>query len=627
MTEFFINFKKFPELPEWNELVLPDDYEFTETEENPEITSFGSYTLDITVSLLEARNAIAFRFINRENNSDIKQTADARKIENGIVTSGTIEIQKNSDVDVTFQFLSGNSELNYIAKNEKKIWELDWGVENEITFELASRSINYPAYGVYENIPIPPFYFHTSWVQNYVCAPVKLGSEVVNDYTLENGVGTAQENGGIANMFKINGISGKIVMQPYLLYYVNKLPELLGYTLEHNVLDTNERAKIMYLVNAVGSLNYADALPDMTISEFIDAIEQFFNVSFLVNASQKSISIESLSSNLANKKTVTVSNVLDGYERDMSTELESIRLDFTKVSYDLSDSLYFKYQKLNDDILAKCTIMSFNSLTEIVSCVSATDYSNKLVIFRDTSTLNDYFIGVPGINLYSRYSAYMGLKLINKFRSTSGSNDKELKLALCPSAVVKKSKQQSWYMNGGTTFFDVYYQVPESSNNYSVAKELGFVASVEKGLSNITRNSRLEVALYAGLIRLHNENSYGITVTTPYPFSYIDYLPEFGILEGNTGWTNFETWKNTYYKPKASLTMRLNGEGSIIEDYHQASIIDTSKEYTFIIIDEPDIKASNIFIINNLKYMPISFERRKSNKSTTVLGKFYRMLV
>ena len=79
------------------------------------------------------------------------------------------------------------------------------------------------------------------------------------------------------------------------------------------------------------------------------------------------------------------------------------------------------------------------------------------------------------------------------------------------------------------------------------------------------------------------------------------------------------------YSVAATETMRLYGTGGVIDSNYKNNAVDTSKIYLFTMIDNADVNVDNIFLINNLKYIPINFERRKSNKSTTVVGKLYRM--
>ena len=53
-----------------HEIVLPDDLEIDLIDNNPLITDTGEYSLDITISLLEPKNAIAFGHLYRVNKTD-----------------------------------------------------------------------------------------------------------------------------------------------------------------------------------------------------------------------------------------------------------------------------------------------------------------------------------------------------------------------------------------------------------------------------------------------------------------------------------------------------------------------------------------------------------------------------
>jgi hypothetical protein len=90
---------------------------------------------------------------------------------------------------------------------------------------------------------------------------------------------------------------------------------------------------------------------------------------------------------------------------------------------------------------------------------------------------------------------------------------------------------------------------------------------------------------------------------------------------------NQENWVANAYAPAVTTTLRLLGSNGVIEDYNFESIMDTSTEYTFTLVDSPDVNINNFFNINNKTFMPISLERIISNrKDKTVIGKFYAML-
>lgn len=565
-------------------VVLPKSLSFTLIEENAEITSAGEYTWDISVSLKNKINAVIFKNIYRLNVSTVDVTCDATLIIDNSVRNGKIIIQSNTDAEVKFQFVAGNSELNYNAKSDtRKIYELDWGTESAIDFAQALQTLSYPGYGTFSGVK-----------NNFVCTPVKIGDQIANDFNLE-----------------MTSIGDQIIMQPYLLYYINKLPELLGFKLINNVLESDSRAKKMFLVNAVNSLNYSDALPDMTVSEFIDAIEFFFNVSLIVNTRDKSLSIERMYSTLQNKKKITVTNVLDSYVRDLSQDSQSTRFDYTRVKYDLPGSNYFKYHCLSDDIIAKCKIIYYDN-----PYVFDSANENKLVIYRENTTKEDYFTrhaiyngtGIPFINLLTFGQGDTLYSLVNKFAPFGDSDDRVLTLKIIPAAMSLKSV----IIPAGTGTATTYWQMPVSSNSYFIPSEVGFMDLVEKGSSDISRTSNLEVSLYTGLMRIPKSyTSTGQVTATNYPISQNDNTPE-----------------DYFYVTGQSLdpeTLRIVGPGGIVSNYKIQNILDTTKEYTFTIFDTPGISANSIFSIRNKDYMPISLEHEVeiTGFGKKVTGKFY----
>ena len=617
------------------EVILPKGFSFTLVENNPEINSEGDFSLDMTVSLREPQNAVTFGFVNRKNLTVIPTKYDNVKlIYNGRTIFGSIIDPKNTDIDLTFQFVAGNSELNYVIQNDKrKIWELDWGTESGFP-----KLLNDPDSGYVGNNASATLE-HT-YEDKYILPPVKLSDQVVNDYTYYDREGR----------IGIEISAGEIVLQPFLLYYINKFPELLGYTLLSNILNDDERAKKIYLINSVNSGNYSDFLPDWTIPEFVDAVETFFNVSFKIDSSTKSCNIVSLNTNLETKKQVKIDKVLDDYIRDSTQGSKSSKLDFSRLVYDATSDTYFKYQQLSDSLLSKMTVVPFDdyySLQMTVRNSSETLY-DKMKIYRDMETDSDYYIIrsnatlIPSINLYRRVvtnihdSVDWELILINKFRPTDGDKTNDLTLKIQPAAVVRNTKTTEFtYIPTNYHFTgDYFYQLPKTDAAYQLPATFEFIDSVENGEKSISRKSVMEIALFTGLLIPYSEEGltmggifYPVVLTEQYPFSHIDILPEFGYGDKRHDYTRFKNLLVTPFQVLATETLRLTGLNGILADYHPAKIIDTSEEYTFYLTDTPDIRSNNIFIIDNLKYMPVAIERQISETQKTIKLTCYRMLV
>ena len=583
MIEFYIENEGL-----YNEVILPDDFSFTWIENNPEINNEGDFTLDMTVSLEVAQNKIAFGMIDRLANTSITISANAKIVEDGVTRYGTMTISKPTDLNVSFQFLSGNSELNYLAKSEDKIYTLNWGEELEITVERALDSIN-----------------NWHWTNKFVCCPVKAGTSILNEYNLDLTAVT----------------DGLIVMQPYLLYYITKLPELLGYTMGDNVLLADERAQRMYLVNPVDSLKYADCLPDMTIREFIKAIEDFFNVSFIVLGQTKTLSIVRTKTEMATKKRVKITPI-NGFERDLSDDSSAFKFGYTKISYNLPGSNYFSYHRLADDIVAKCTIEEFFN-------IRPEGYTtDKLNILRNTADKRDwintsakhefpgYQLMFPGTGVV--YYSYN----VNRLADYGTSSKNVLSLNLTPSAIYKGTQKAIDYADNNSTF-NVHYTMPESSNSYLLVENKTIFEMIEGDKGDIVRSSNLEVCMYSGRFKIEKSftGSHSGTLIrnyVNYPCSNID-LPQ---------WEDGGVYYEIIDPLPAFKTMRLVGDDGVVADYRPEVLIDPSLKYIFYFEDRPDRNVNCIFYVESAYYMPISIEHIKTKKSRSSLlkGTFYRML-
>jgi len=221
------------------------------------------------------------------------------------------------------------------------------------------------------------------------------------------------------------------------------------------------------------------------------------------------------------------------------------------------------------------------------------------------------------------------VNLINKFSPYGDVIDRVLELKIVPAEVTVEKRTVKWYTTtGAENTNEVAYQLPKCSNSYFIGDKQGFVDTVENGIKSVSRGNKLEVALYTGKIKMLNTAwTMAGKVDLIYPFSHVDFYSEFGAYGTSAvRFSDFETWKNTYFTPVATETMRLNGIGGVVADYQQKVIIDTTKEYNFTLDDGPDINSNNLFMINNLKYMPISLDRERTRTQKTVLAKCYIML-
>ncbi len=599
------------------ELVLPEDFSTKVIDENALITRNGEYTLDMTLSLLEKNNALAFGFPQRLNALNLPREVDARMIYNLKVTFGRFIVLPNStNTTITVQFVAGNSEMNFLAKESRKIWELDFGTEDAVDYERALFSIKHPGYGeVIENDEVIGF-------NKFVCVPVKFANMIANDYTIQPQIYNVQNA-------EIDGVNN-IVIQPYWMYYISTLPELLGFEVIENVLLNDELAKELFIPNTVKSLKYSDALPDLTISEFIDAVEEFFNVFFFVTKDRKCL-ILNRNSYIENKSVLKLRNVLDNYKRENENENENVDVDNLSISYDLGSDGYLKYQKLKQDIIDVSSVMQYANRTEMKNSITS-DMLNKFILHK---TINDGFEYVftpsPQLNIYRVGIPFTGNDCIyvNKFKDSSQSeNPKVLTVKPLPFTYIERTAITQVKFSGmdpENVYWTLPYQLPFVNSNLYTQNNQVLLNAIESSLETIPRINNLEIAIYSGMINL-----YPIEVLYPYP--YVDNHPEHWMIQADidsvdspTFEGNFNEWITNVYKPVCSKTLRLSGSDGIFERYFNNLKYDQQTMYEFIIEDNTDLITTNLFEFNNQVYIPVKFERTVSKGQSLVRGYFYRM--
>lgn len=657
------------------EIVLPDDFSLTLVEENPIITKAGDFSMDIDFSLLEKTNAKALGFINRLNIKSLKKDYKAQLIINNDVKDGLFIVLSKTNISVKGQFVAGNSELNYLGA-DKKIWDFDWGTEDISNINNVIPSMYYPGYGQHVTVDRGTFF------SNYVCPPVKAGDVIINNYqllgqadnyainwnfldvdaslplpvndfyTLETAVEaintslSGQKKSYLKIKFKIDdttvesylfqsinisewlnltkwvAVENKIFIQPYLLYYVNKLPELLGYTLGTNELNADQRAKIEYMVNTVYSDKYADFLPDITVNEFITYVETKFCAIFKANSKNKVIDIVFLKNEITSRSRKKLTKVFDSFESESNSDNQESTLISKSFEYDIESNDYFKYMKLSNDILEKCEIIEFANFTQLYDYIKVrSGLGDKKIIYRDLQLNRDYFVRgyrdtlVPKISFHNNpYRGYINGRTsgydicrVNKFKSIGDDKNNKIEIAISPAAMLKDTITRTYTTSGSITK-DSIYQLPYIENNYYIPEVKGFIDTVENG-DNQFRNSKLSVALYTGIIRMYD----AIRPTELYPFSHVDEFPEFDCqLDYPT-----DTWHQTYFVPAAAKSLVLQ---SVFDDYAFTGI-NSDEKYKFTTPEKIDVKY--IYHYEGADYIPISIERKSNEKIIT--GYFYRL--
>ena len=194
---------------------LEDEKTFEYYMRNPLFTKEGEYTYEIEVNLQVPENANLYRHINRK---DAVLQIPQRS---AVIFDGIRRIFKGSEIilgitnnTAKIQLVSGNSELNYLSGGN--IRDLDFGTI-DVTLDKARQSLSssYPEF-------------------NYVCCPVLANTD--NNITGDGSKYYNQVDTASNGKTPVTIADATLRVQPYLLFYIEKTVDLLGYALKSNVL-------------------------------------------------------------------------------------------------------------------------------------------------------------------------------------------------------------------------------------------------------------------------------------------------------------------------------------------------------------------------------------------------------
>ena len=264
------------------------------TKENQYFTQSDSYTLEIILPMNVLQNRKYFDNLQRFDKSKNSVKLDAMLVaDNMTLMSGTAHIVGVTNDQVKIQLLGGNSEVAFLSNNgDKYIDEMDLGSvplppeeegiwDKGLRYGFTSTSAAYVANDAAPYVGIRAKYIY-----------VPLYDEE-NDYIVNAGnFITFYDTGSISNVIFCD------VPQLQLLYVLQLVIENFGFHIDMNDLDVKPFNRI-YIANSVvnkgqviiggetregrnlGRRIINKLLPHWTVKEFIEQIQNFFNVTIV----------------------------------------------------------------------------------------------------------------------------------------------------------------------------------------------------------------------------------------------------------------------------------------------------------------------------------------------------------
>ncbi len=599
MTELFIDGQP---------VILPKNFSIKVIHENPFIKKNGEYTYDLTLSLLNPINAKVYKHIDRANNNVKITKRNAILVSDNIVfLNGTEIILDHSDTDVKIQLASGNSELNYIAGLDKKIRDLDLGTV-DINIDKARQSL----LGDYRQF-------------KYCCPGIFFGSD---DTIIEHRANYWNLFTNPLEASLMPGNTHGVIAQPYLMYYIEKIPEALGYKIAFNALLENDLFCKIYIANPVfESLRFCDLLPDWTVLEFIEEVEKFFNVIFLVNQGDKTVSIHHPYNYLSSAAETYIDShdILDKY--NCSSE-ENEELYFTTKNnfrYAFSNNDYFKRVSIPKEVFEKAYIINYDTLQKLYEDLKANESKFKSQYFQTMAIfyakdVDSYYILMESItsDVNNNKISYMILAPINIFCDVDSGEENTVEFKITPVRIFPSHP-------GGSNAGFPYISVPEPPEELDYNTDFGDL--ILDGVPDTDKSSKaknIEIAIYYGVHsilkiigwdRYPQDNFKNVWVFT-------DYLPP-------VNYENPYHFPNFYFIEKrdaSNYTLRLTGEYSILKETHQrVENIDLSESWNFKFLFKNVLNVRNIFNIQHKKFLckQLEYDITSKGVSPVVNGEFF----
>jgi hypothetical protein len=605
------------------EVVLPDKFQLTVTEENPLFEKRGQYTLDLDLSLSHPVNANIFKHCNRPaNTAEIEERSALLLVDNRVLLNGTAIALELLDDSVKIQLVSGNSELNYLG-SDTSIRDLDLGVAqgNAMTdddqLNMFYPQVDYHILSFMTN--------DNNWIGNsyYYVSSVIQGSPYLDNLRYW---GCYKPNTGMAENF--NAEFNRTINrrpQPYLNAIIRRVVEALGFTLIKNVLTEHLLFKQIHIIHGYDTLQFAKMLPDWTVTDFFSQLEALFDVTVLVDNRNKTVQIlfnYSFCETTDSKELL----VIDEYSCDLKSPA-SVTKNGKNVSYAFGSEEYYKLNRLDEAAKNKSTTVTLSSVIPIPDLLSkvgnSADSERYKKIFHYESADTDFIAYTQsGTTIAKRVDSFR-----NIINDDSRKDKVDVSLKMIPASfktillvtdkVLPSGTRKSYWMQFPVVdAYDpfIFSRDTDGNDDYSIqGLSTGNVSDSGTNISDTMRLVMYSGKQYVDLVGSGWENQ--SSTFEPFPICYVEDLPEY---VGSVGrYRTFMVGNNPF---------RLKWLNDVI--YKRTFGIDQKKPYKFSFFGSSmKGKITDVYIINNKKYLCSKVERviNEYGLESIVVGTFFQL--
>ena len=578
------------------EAVINADFSFEITKANPFFSKDGNYTLDIDLSLAFEENSRLYSHINHLHaNKKISNRKAELYNDFNMIIAGTEVILSVEDNSVKIQIVSDNSELNYIAKSDRLITDL----------QLGSFNGNHDTAASYN--------YQTSEQVNcaFPCVQVRFRNvKGVEGFTSVNDPAPwAPGSKWSPVLHQDYGIAP----QPYLVNLVEKILENLGYVIDKNFLrDSSNFFSRIIVVNGLSRTNFADMLPEWSIDKFLTEVEKLFNCMFLVDSLTKKVSIVSTAAWYGADRVINYisrSDVLDMVSMDFNSE-ENLYVSYDNVAYNLPSDDIYKFWAIDSSILQNTrnvTCPTYGSL-----CYR--DTIDKRNIYR-TAYCYDFCCCRAIMNNLQGDEEFNVYKQLMAFQPHKTSSEGDTKLEIIPADTI-------FYTNNYVESHIVYPRIWYINDDFiSEDDKAGLSEMIREGVTSIKHPDKLQIAIYMGVVP---------TFTESMPSS--DFSPRSNVYRCAQAKTikrlggEFYNWACIW---PDNDSLALKGDEGLVNRFYNGNIhVDTANEFvisfrsTNLFLD-----AKEVFVIDNEKFYckQLKYVGDADGMSEIVEGVFYKI--
>lgn len=319
-------------LIEGQDIILSDDFSTDLIRENALLTKAGDYTYDIDVDLRIPANKKIYKHINRLHSAShpTDRTAEIWS-DNRLLVRGTESILQVKGDIVKIQVLANNSAVNYSFDDSTKVRSMDFGTCTSRQSTAAAKALLNKGYGDAGACECYPVIYCGGHFYNYWSS---LGEHT---YSYKD--------------------KDTLRPMPFVLYFLDKLMELLGYTIRTDHIN-RQKYKWLCLIHGYNTDEYAKMLPNWTVGEMLEEFEMFFNVVFYFDSINKQVDIVSVDAfySAIGTEIVDAADVLDEHETEYKESDDDAHVSYKNVGYKLPGDEYWKFQNIPEDIYDMCTI-------------------------------------------------------------------------------------------------------------------------------------------------------------------------------------------------------------------------------------------------------------------------------